>query len=60
MNCPNHVPWTKSSIKKQILVCWTVWSMFGEQTVHPIKNGLKVGIPLYCCIVRDMKTQELI
>ena len=31
-NCPNHVRRTKSSIKKRIIVCRTVRSMFGEQT----------------------------
>ena len=40
-NCPNHVRRTKSTIKKRIIVRRTVRSMFGEQTVRPIKNGLK-------------------
>ena len=39
-NCLNHVRQTKSSVKKRIIVCQTVWSMFGEQTVCPVKNGL--------------------
>ena len=39
-NCPNHVRRTKSSVKKRIIVRRTVRSMFGEQTVRPIKNGL--------------------
>ena len=46
--CPNHVRWTKSLIKKQIIVHRTVLSMFSEQTVHPIKNGLKA---LFVCSV---------
>ena len=32
-NCLNHVRRTKSSIKKRIIVCRTVRSMFGEQTL---------------------------
>ena len=40
-NCPNHVRRTKSSIKKRIIVRRTVRSIFGEQTLRPIKNGLK-------------------
>ena len=40
-NCPNHVRRSKSSIKKRIIVRRTVRSMFGEQTVRPVKNGLK-------------------
>ena len=40
-NCPNHVQWSKSSIKKQIIVRQTVHNMFGEQTVRPVKNGFK-------------------
>ena len=36
-NCPNHVRRTKSSIKKRII---TVRSMYSEQTVRPVKNGL--------------------
>ena len=39
-NCPNHVRRTKRSVKKRIKVSRTVRSMVGEQTVHPIKNGL--------------------
>ena len=39
-NCPNHVRRTKSSIKKRIIVRRSVRSIFGEQTVRPIKNGL--------------------
>ena len=42
LNCPNHVQWSKSSIKKQIIVCWTVWSIFDKQTVHPLKSRLPV------------------
>ena len=36
----NHIRRTKSSIKKRIIVCQSVWSMFGEQTCAPVKNGL--------------------
>ena len=39
-NCLNHVRRTDSSVKQWITVCWTVWGMFSEQTVCPIKNGL--------------------
>ena len=39
-NCPNHVRRTKCSIKKRIIVHRTVRSMYGEQTVRPVKNGL--------------------
>ena len=39
-NCLNYVRWSKSSIKKRIIVCWTDWSMFGEQTLRPVKNEL--------------------
>ena len=42
-NCPNHVQKTKSSIKKRIIVRRTVRSIFGEQTVRPIKNGFHGG-----------------
>ena len=42
-NCLNHVRRTKGSIKKRIIVRRTVRSMFGEQTVRPIKNGLNEG-----------------
>ena len=41
LNCPNHVQWTKSSIKKWIIVRQTVLSMFSEKTNCPNKNGLK-------------------
>ena len=43
-NCPSHVRRTKGSIKKRIIVRRTVRSMFGEQTVRPIKNGLNYYI----------------
>ena len=39
LNCLNYVWWSKSSIKKWIIVCWTVRSMFSEQTLRPVKNG---------------------
>ena len=38
-NCPNHVWRTKSSIKKWIIVCQTVRSMFGEQTFTQLRTG---------------------
>ena len=34
-----------SSVKKRIIVRRTVRSMFGELTVCPIKNGLKITQP---------------
>ena len=44
-NCTNLVRRTKSSIKKRIIVRRTVRSMFGEQTVRPVKNGLNALPP---------------
>ena len=41
-NCLNHVRQTKSSINKRIIVRRTVWSMFGKQTLRPVKNELKM------------------
>ena len=43
-NCPNHVRRTKSSVKKRIIVRRTVRSMFGEQTLRPVKNGVKGNV----------------
>ena len=37
----NHVQWTESLIKKQIIVRWSVWSMFGEQTFAQLRTGLR-------------------
>ena len=37
-----HIRRTKSSIKKWIIVCWTVRSMFGEQTFAQLRTGLRV------------------
>ena len=39
-NCPNHVRRTKSLIQKRAIVRRTVRSMFGEQTLRPVKNRL--------------------
>ena len=44
-NCPNHVRRTKSSIKKQIIVCRTVRSMFGEQTFAQSRMGFRHATP---------------
>ena len=41
-NCRNHVRRSKSSVKDRIIVRRTVRSMFGEQTVCPVKKGLNV------------------
>ena len=41
MDCPNHIRWTKSSIKKRIIVRQSVWSMFGEQTFTQLRTGLR-------------------
>ena len=43
-NCLNYIRRTKSSIMKRIIVRWTVRSMFGKQTLRPIKNGLYTWI----------------
>ena len=44
-NSPNHVRRTKSSIKKRIIVCRTVRSMFGEQTFAQLRTGLTLSHP---------------
>ena len=41
-NCPNHVRQTKSSIKKWIIVRWTVWSMFGKQKFAQLRTGFRL------------------
>ena len=56
-NCPNHVQRTKSSIKKRIIGHRTVRSMFGEQTLRPIKNGLYVRAWTWCCFHSLIGTQ---
>ena len=47
-NCPNHVRRTKSSIKKRIIVRWTVRSMFGEQTFAQLRTGFRAKIIARC------------
>ena len=54
-NCPKHAGRTKSSIKKRIIVRRTVRSMFGEQTVRPVKNGLKAD-PSMKSLVRPYRS----
>ena len=45
MNCPTQsVRWSKSSIKKRIVVRRTVRSMLGEQTFAQLRTGLTVRI----------------
>ena len=46
LNCPNYVRRIKSSIKKQIIVRQTVWSMFGEQTFAQLRTGFINGSTL--------------
>ena len=41
LDCQNHIRQTKSSIKKRIIVCWSVRSMFRWTNIRPVKNGLK-------------------
>ena len=41
LNCPNHVWWTKSSIKKRIIVRQTIQSMFVVQTLAQLRTGLR-------------------
>ena len=41
LDCSNHIRRTKSSIKKRIIVCRSVRSMFGRTNIHPVKNRLK-------------------
>ena len=40
LDCPNYIRRTKSSIKKRIIVHWSVWSIFGRTNIRPVKNGL--------------------
>ena len=42
LDCPNHVRWTKSSIKKRITVHWTVQSMFSKQTCAQLRTGFRM------------------
>ena len=42
LDCPNHVRQTKSSVKKRIIVCRSVRSMFGEQTFAKLRTGFKL------------------
>ena len=65
MDCPNHIRRTKCSIKKRIIVRWSVWSMFGWTNIHPVKNGLNghifIGLIIYmaeklvltCLLIND-------